>query len=240
MKHAGFAVLFIAFVCWLAPDTLWAQDQPKASQLIESTLGIGNKWASTRYLLYTVDGPTVSPGIASERTFLIDKTSGDCRFEGTNSDKENIVLLFNFNTRKLKKLFVNRKESKENADALFDNVVNQFFMDTQLLFLPAFLSEEPSRVTDVTEKMISSEKMPVISFSNLPAWGGKNVRGKIAVTHKGAIKSITIDNAEYRTSGSKDIGGGIVLSTVFEGRDVYKFLTVAAFTQMEIGKFTDF
>lgn len=233
MKHFGFTVLILFFL-FVDFNKLSAQE---GKDLIQSA--ISDKWANTRYLFYAAIGSSTIPGFNHERTFLIDKKTADCRFEGTNKNNESIVLLFNYKTKRTKKYFVNAQESKDNGDELAENIFNQFFADTQLLFLPAFLAENPTSIKDVSQKIINANKINILSFTNLPTLGEKTINGKILLTNKGEIKSIFVDNTEYNTSLSKDIGGGILLPTKFEGQNSYRFQTVAAFTQVEIGKFTN-
>lgn len=240
MRHFRFTLFFIGSVLLFAPWTLNAQEQQNGKDLVELSTGEANKWANTRYLLYTAVGPSNIAGFGNDRTFLIDKRTGDCRFEGTNKNSENIVLLFNYKTKRTKKYFINTQESKENIADLAENIFTQFFNDTQMLFLPAFLSNNPSSITDVSQKIFDADKVNIISFSHLPTFGDTAIDGKISVTNKGEIKSISIDHTAFKASVTKDIGEGILLPTVFENRETYRFQTVAAFTEMEAGKFTDF
>ncbi|MBL1409676.1 hypothetical protein [Sphingobacterium faecale] len=238
MKYNGFTFFLIGYILLSIPCNLNAQEQ-SGKDLVELSVGEANKWANTRYLLYTAIGPSHIVGFNNERTFLIDKKTADCRFEGINKNNENIVLLFNYKTKKTKKYFINEQESKENTDSLIDNILTQFFNDTQMLFLPALLSNSPSKITEVSQKVFNADKINIISFSNLSTLGDNTIDGKISLTNKGEIKSISIDNVEFRTSATKDIGEGILLPTVFEHRSTHQFQIVAAFTEMEAGKFTD-
>lgn len=238
MKHLRLTVFFIGLILCLNQNSLIAQEQKNGKELIHLAIGEANKWSSTRYLLYTVNGPSASPTVSNERTFLIDKNTGDCRFESVNKNNENIILLFNYKSKTVKKYFINEIEDRGNFEQIFENILNQFFIDTQILFLPAFLSDSPSNITEVSQKIINTDKINTICFTSLPTLGNDSVDGNISLTNKGEIKSIVLANIEYKTSGSKDIGGGIFLPTVFESQSSYKFQTVAAFTDIETGKFS--
>ena len=239
MKHVEFTAFLVGLLLFLNFGNLNAQEQKSGKDLIQMSIGEANKWTNTRYLLYSVVGPSNNSGMGNERSFLIDKKTGDCRFEGTNKNNESLVLLFNYKTKKVKRYFVNTEESKENPNSIMDNILGQFFKDTQILFLPAFLSDSPSSITDVSQKVINTDKLNVISFTNMPTLGHDNVNGKITLTNKGDIKSISVGNIEYKTSAIKDIGEGILLPTVFENHSSYRFQIVAAFTDVETGKFTN-
>lgn len=239
MKHLRFTLFFIGLLLLLNQSSVNGQDKQYGSDLIQMAIGEANKWTNTRYILYTVTGPSSTQGVKNERTFLIDKNTGNCRFEGINITNENIILLFNYKSKTTKKYFVNSQESKDNIDHLFESILNQFFIDTEILFLPALLSENPSNITDVSQKIINTDKVNTIYFTNLPTLGNNSVNGRISLTNKGEIKSIVLSNTQYNTSSSKDIGGGIFLPTVFESQSSYKFQTVAAFTDIETGKFSN-
>lgn len=239
MKQFRFALLFLVSMLYIEIGTTVAQEHKNDKELIQQAVGESRNWTNTRYLLFAATGSSVSSPFPNERSFLIDKSTGDCRFEGTNKNNENVVLLFNYKSGKSKKCYVNGKESTAGIDEMVESIIIQFFADTQLLFLPAFLTENLSAITDISQKILNSDKIAIFSFSNVPNFGEKNITGKILITSKGEIKSISLDNSTYTTSASKDIGSGILLPTLFEGPTVsIKFNTVAAFTQIESGKFT--
>lgn len=239
MKHLRLTVFFIGLFLFVSYGRLNAQEQENGKKIIQLAIGDANKWGNTRYLLYTVTGSSSISEFSNERTFLIDKTTGDCRFEGVNKSKENVVVLFNYKSKKLGKYFIDIQEGKGNIESIFESILQQFFRDTQILFSPAFLSDNPSNIRALSQKIINTDKITVIDFTNLPTLGTDTVDGKISLTSKGEIKSIVIDNVEYMTSVSKDIGGGIILPTIFEGQFSYRFQTVAAFTDIEAGKFNN-
>lgn len=239
MKHVRLTFFLIGIILFLGLGSVNAQEQKNGKDLIQMSIGEANKWTSTRYLLYSVVGPSSMPDFGNERSFLIDKKTADCRFEGINKNNESIVLLFNYKTRKAKKYFINAQERTENTDNVVEQILNQFSKDTQILFLPAFLSDAPSSITEVTQKIFNADKVNIISFANLPTLANGTIDGKILLTNKGEVKSIVINNTTYNTSMIKDIGEGILLPTVFENQSKYLFQTVAAFTDMEAGKFTN-
>ncbi|SKB86802.1 hypothetical protein SAMN05660841_02758 [Sphingobacterium nematocida] len=239
MKYLILTVFFIGLFLFVSCGRLNAQEKENGKKLIQLAIGDATKWENTRYLLYTVTGPSLIPGFSNERTFLIDKTTGDCRFEGVNKSKENIVILFNYKSKKLRKHFIGIQEAKDNIDSILESILQQFFTDTQILFSPALLSDNPSNIRELSQKIINTDKITIIDFTGLPTLGNSTVDGRMSLTSKGEIKSIVIDNVEYMTSVSKDIGGGIILPTIFESQFSYRFQTVAAFTDIETGKFNN-
>lgn len=238
MKQFRFALLCVVSMLCIEVGTTVAQDHKEDKELIRQAVGEKRNWTSTRYLLYSASGSSTTSLFSNERSFLIDKGNGDCRFEGMNKNNEDVVLLFNFRSGKSKKYYVNGKESTSSMDEMAEIIIDQFFADTQLLFLPAFLTEHQSTITDTVQKIFNADKTTIFSFSNVPGFGEKSTTGKIVITSKGEIKSISLENNTYHTSASKDIGSGILLPTFFEGPTTIKFNTVAAFTQIEPGKFT--
>lgn len=233
LRSIAFLMLFIGI------STAKGQYRANDKDLIQITVGESRNWTNTRFLFYTANGSSIIPNFSNERSYLIDKTTGDCRFESINKNDENVVLLFNYKSKKSKKYYVNNKESNSEISTLLDNIVDQFFADTQLLFLPAFLTTNKSAITDISQKILNSDKVSIISFNSIPNFSEKSTTGKLFISSKDEIKAISIDNNTYTVSASKDIGSGILLPTLFEGQNTVIFNTVAAFTQIEPGKFTN-
>ena len=127
MKHLKLTVLFIGLMLFANLNLVKAQEKANGKALIQRAIGEANKWANTRYLLYTATSPSTISGFQEDRTFLIDKKTGDCRFEGINKSNENVVLLFNYKSKTAKKRFINAHEDSVDMERLFENVLYQFF-----------------------------------------------------------------------------------------------------------------
>ncbi len=228
-------ILFVLILpCILAtgqtPEALWK--------------GVGGKtkWDSTNYILFTANGNSTA-NLGSTRKFLINKKSGQVRFEGQSSEGNQIVALFNFKTQKLSKLFQSgeelKAESPESAE-LFELVNKQYKRDAVFIFLPILVESPDTKIGTEGSKIVNSEKLQAFSFE----LKNNTLSGEIFYNREtGQIKQI-IDQSgnEYFVNGYKDIGGGLILPTTFKSMSSQEnsatYTTVAAFTEMEESKFT--
>ncbi len=209
--------------------------------------GIGgkSKWESTKFILFTSQGNETTKLLSSERTFLIDRSSGRCRFEGKTTSNQSIVLLFNYKSKQLDKLYLNGAEpkgSKTFTSFHFQQIIEQFFEDTKLLFLPSSFDQSNTIVGTPSQKIINTEKTTVFPISSALLFDGSIFNGKITLNIAGQIIRSETNQNIYTISGYKDIGGGLNLPTAFKHTTSPSknctFTTVAAFTDMEEGKFT--
>lgn len=203
---------------------------------------IKQKWKQHRYFLYTAKGNVHSNLIGNQRSFLIDNVTGNCRLETPNLQSQEVIVLFNFKTKKLIKQYIAGKENSTNNQQMLSAALDQFFEDSKLLFLPILLTDQSISFTSPTSKIINTEKINSVSFSNLTTLDKQNVAGKIEINTKGEIKAFSDGTSEYVVQNYKDIGSGIILPTSYKNvKDSVQscnFTTVAAFTDIEAGKFT--
>jgi len=220
--------------------------QAQAPLELSSSLwrGIGGKtkWDSTNYILFSVTGND-SEFLQNGRKFLINKRSGQVRFEGKTENGNNIVALFNFKTEKLSKLFSNGEERPVSTEVntVFTRINEQFKKDAAFIFLPALIDAPDTRTGKVSSKIVNAEKLLSVSFQ----LKDNSLSGELLFNGEtGYIKQI-IDKEgnEYFVNGYKDIGGGLVLPTVFKSMNGSEksatFPTAAAFTDMEESKFSN-
>ena len=208
--------------------------------------GVGGKvkWDSTNYILFTAKGKS-KENLSDTRKFLINKKSGQVRFEGQSSAGNQLVALFNFKSQKLSKLFRSGEELNPTSDEsmeLFDLISKQYKRDAALIFLPILLESPDTKTGAETSKIVNSEKLQTFTFE----LKNSTLSGEILYNSEtGQIKQI-IDQSgnEYFVNGYKDIGGGLVLPTTFKSMSSQSnnvtFTTVVAFTEMEESKFTSF
>jgi len=217
--------------------------QAQTTDALWKGVGGKSKWDSTNYILFTANGKSIE-NLGNTRKFLINKKSGEVRFEGQSTDGNQIVALFNYKSKKLNKLFlsgeVQKTENPETAE-LFEHINKQYGIDATLIFLPILIESPDTRTGEEASKIVNSEKLQVFSFEL------KNnvLSGEIFYNKEtGQIKQVK-DQAgnEYFINGYKDIGGGLILPTTFKSisRDANAtiYTTVAAFTEMEDSKFTN-
>ncbi|TJZ60464.1 hypothetical protein FAZ15_10710 [Sphingobacterium olei] len=209
--------------------------------------GVGgkSKWESTKFILFTSQGNEITKYLSSERTFLIDKSDGRCRFEGKTKSNHSIVLLFNYKSKQLDKLYLNGVETKASSafnSSHFPEIIEQFFQDSRLLFLPSSFDQSNTTAGSPSQKIINAEKTTVFPISSAQLFDGSTFNGKIALNTTSQIIRSETNQSTYIISGYKDVGGGLNLPTVFKHATSPSkhciFTTVAAFTDMEEGKFT--
>ncbi len=236
-KNIVFYIYMFLIVVIIPIQPIFAQSG-SISDKIWNAVGGKNKWDDTNFLMFTVSGNSKYNSISSERKFLLDKKTGDVRFEGSINN-EAVVLLFNVRTQKLSAVF-NDNGANLSIPAYKDelpHIIEQYNQDLKVLSLPVTLLSN-STLSDQTEsKIINAERLKKISFNNFL---GK--AGSIYVNEEtGLIKRIDVDSKTYAVNGYKDIGSGLVLPTSFKGSsDSISYQKVASFTDMERQKFKTF
>src|SRR5690606_20290316 len=140
MKNQKKIVLYfysIIIACIFSPILSFAQSD-NITEKISTSYGGKTKWDNTRYLMFTVTGESNQNTITGDRKFLLDKKTGDIRFEGT-LNKENIVVLFNKNTATIKNVY--DQEGSELPKDVYKNqvrtLIDQLIIDLKILALPA-------------------------------------------------------------------------------------------------------
>lgn len=218
-----------------------AQTQSGTIASLWKGVGGKSKWNATDFILFTANGNDAHY-LQNGRRFLINKKTGECRFEGRTMNNQNIVVLFNYKTEKLLRYFVNGKEEKKHdVDVLasFKQVNEQFLRDASLLFLPTLMDRADTRVGKVSSKIINAEKLHAVSFQLKDNF----IAGDMLFNADDGFIRQLIDKEgnTFYVNGYKDIGGGLFLPTVFKNLQHTDrnttFTTVAAFTDMEAAKF---
>ncbi|GHE37179.1 hypothetical protein [Sphingobacterium griseoflavum] len=222
----------------LTGEQVVAQASQESVSLLWKGVGGKNRWDNTNYILFAASGND-SKHVQSGRKFLIDKRSGQVRFEGRLGDGDNIVAIFNCKTDKLLKLSSNGNEGKPNsteADDVFAKINEQFKKDARFIFLPTLVD----KAGKASLKIVNAEKLQHITFQ----LKDNSLGGELYFNPEtGYIKQLVDkDGNEFYVNGYKDIGGGLFLPTTFKSIDNQdkstSFTTVAAFTEMEDSKFS--
>ncbi|MCI0921050.1 hypothetical protein [Sphingobacterium rhinopitheci] len=217
-----------------------ANGQSKSKQEILTSIGKVSKWHSVNYILFSSN---TQNSIFKERAFLIDKSSGKARFDGKTTNNISLVLLFNYKSKALEKGYINGKLTDAKSIIQYQEVLNQLFDDTKLLFLPMFIvSTHSSHLTIGPGKIANAEKLTEINFKNVLNLNKQAMNGTIYLNSKGDIKEYYIDQSVYAVGDIKDIGDGILLPTRFNNLSNpslnIKFNIVAGFTDIESDKFS--
>ncbi|MCY4780991.1 hypothetical protein ORI89_15130 [Sphingobacterium sp. UT-1RO-CII-1] len=235
-------VRLFVFLLFVLPF-LSAQGQinKEASQMLWKGIGGKEKWEKTNYILFVANGGELDY-TQSARTFLVNRKSGQVRFEGKSLNGDNLAVFFNFNSGKVTKFYINGTQLKELNDTTIkkcDKIKNQFQQDISFLFLSALVNTPETKTGTLSSKIINAEKLQSI---NIELKNGALSGEVLFNAETGYIKQlITKDKGTYYVNGYKDIGDGLFLPTSFKNinnstKSVY-FSTVAAFSDMEESKF---
>ena len=218
---------------------LMAQASQESVSILWKGIGGKVKWDNTNYILFTAHG-NESRFLQNGRKFLINKQSGQVRFEGKSKDGDSWIALFNFKTDKLSKLSYNGVESKSistEGEEIFLKINEQFNKDASFLFLPTLVDKTGKAAL----KIVNAEKLQHIPFQVKQ----NNLSGELYYNGETGIIKQIIDKEgnEFYVDGYKDIGGGLMLPTTFKSLGNQdkstSFTTVAAFTEMEDTKFSN-
>lgn len=235
-------VKHILLIITLLSSSIMLSAQERDKQ--ESLKAIGNitKWKTLNYILFST---TSASNNFQQRSFLIDKSTGKARLEAITTNNTSLVLLFNYKSKLISKCYVNGELTNiESSKIPFQEVLNQLFDDTELLFLPMYVIALPkSQITVDPNKLVNAEKLIEVTFRNATNLNSERISGSIYLTNKGVLKEYTINQDRINVSNIKDIGDGILTPTTFDYIDdtkpTIKFNTVAAFTDVELDKFSN-
>ncbi|MGJ1206519.1 hypothetical protein [Sphingobacterium lactis] len=239
MKHHKNIVRYIYLLfaaLTFAPALLFGQSAAMTDK-IWNAVGGKSKWESTKYIMFTVSGNNKYPAVSGSRKFLLDKQSGNVRFEGTLNN-ENVVALINVQSQKLNHIYdENGSElTLQEYKSVLPDLIDQYNLDLKVLSLPISILAANISGQD-NSKIINAEKLQKLDFSNF--LGSK---GSFYVSEEtGFIKRLEINNKTFAVNGYKDIGNGLVLPTSFKSSgDNITYQKVASFTEMEPEKFKEF
>lgn len=237
----------IFFLFAFAYTTCIAQQDGDIKVKLEKAIGGQDKWTQTHYILFTVSGNDLNTNLNGSRTFLINKSNGDVRFEGENKDRKEVVHLFNYKSHESKDLFIDNKKIKKDSllfKSLHKSIANQFYEDTKLLFTAALLPESLSADNNnYQQKIVNAEKVVYIHTNRLFSLQSQLTHcDAIVNVENGKIRKLDLNGSGvFMVSGYKDIGGGLILPTQFDNiknrSQSCIFSTVASFTEIEDSKF---
>lgn len=235
-KNIVFYIYLIFAALTISPAMLSAQSD-NIMDKIWNGVGGKSKWESTKYIMFTVSGNSKYPSISGNRKFLLDKQSGNVRFEGTLNN-ENVVALLNVQSQKLNHIYnENGAEiSAQDYRNVLQDLIGQYNIDLKVLSLPiSILSSNIS--SQSSNKIINAEKLQKLDFSNFLGNSGSFYVSE----ESGLVKRLDMDNKSYLVNGYKDIGNGLILPTTFKANaDSITYQKVASFTEMEPEKFKTF
>ena len=233
-------VKYILFIClFYSNHVVVAQNTSK--QLILNTIGDAAKWKSLNYILFSSDSPN---NYFLQRSYLIDKQTGQARLDAVTTGNQSIVMLFNFKHKRIEKCYIDGQLSDLNTLIVpFQEILNQLFQDTELLFLPMFVITAPkNHIAIKTDQIVNAERLVEVVFQKVSNLNKDNMAGSIYLNNKGELKEYIINQDKIAISDIKDIGDGILIPTSFNytnATKTIKFTTVAAFTDVELSRFSN-
>src|SRR5690606_20992349 len=113
----------------------------------------------------------------------------------------------NYKSKQIDKLYLNGVETKDSkifTTSHFQQIVEQFFEDTQLLFLPASFDQSNTSAGSPSQKIINAEKTIVFPISSALLFDGSIFNGKITLNIAGQIIRSETNQNTYTISGYKD------------------------------------
>ncbi|HUH20124.1 hypothetical protein [Albibacterium sp.] len=179
--------------------------------------------------------------IQEEHTYIYDRSTKNCRFEGKTKEGDSLTVLFN-TQNSLGKLYINN-EKKQNPE-LLKSIIQLFNEDSYLLLTPMQLANNRLNLTIQAPVIIDLKKYFILEVNSA---NGQNESAKLYIdSQTGIIRKWETFNKdqekihEFVTSRIKDIGGGLTLATQFTDKisgTVFKYPIVAALLNIETSKF---
>lgn len=236
---------FLLLLFFVPSITSFGQET-KIVQKIWESVGGQRIGTDVRYIAFSAKGNIESvQQISSERQFLVDRQTGNCRFDGANASGNAVTLLFNFKNSTTNKLYIDSKEAAEDK-TLLKSIRSQLLTDLQLLLLPTLLDSKQIQLKEKGTKLIGDQKLVILTFQSTAPIFGSALRGDVFIeTNTGEIKKYDKADASqrisYDVSAYKEIGEGFRLPTIFiatsDDKKSCSFSLVSSFIQVEQSKF---
>lgn len=243
-KSETYPLSIALFFVWIAalPFPLFAQSD-EVSEKIWSSIGGKQQWENARYFMFTCQGPH-EQAHQSAASYLWDRHTGNCRYEGTTADERELVVLFNLHHAE-GQVFIDNI-AQENAELVAEKIkeVRQGFKkDAELLFLPAIQDGKNAQLSLESERLVGASRQFVAQVKSDETVYGADAEGTIHIdAQSGRIRHWDPRHGvSYEVSGYKDIGGGLFLPTRFvaaQGQENVTYSVAAALVHIESRKFT--
>lgn len=243
IRRASFLLLFSLFSIFTY-QSAFSQTKDQTLNLIWQGLGGKQAWNDARYFMFTCHA-NLGGIFDQEHVYIWDRSSGDCRFEGTIEQEQKIVVLFNAISNKGKAFIDNRPiGNRDSATHILLPVIEAFNRETFWLF-PSKSLTDTSLLTVKDTELIGSARYNVVELQ-LPIADSIQIKSKVYIdTNTGRIfQWQTLDKEEnivynFLTSNFKDVGGGLILPTIFTDTkkgSYLKFPIVSALINIESDK----
>src|SRR5690606_1679433 len=232
------------FFMWLAslPAMVLAQVED-LSEKIWTSMGGQQHWENARYFMFTCQGPH-DPVHQRPASYLWDRFTGDCRYEGTTADERELIVLFNLNGLE-GQVYIDDVIQDDSViiQKKISKVRQGFKKDAELLFLPAIQDGKNVQLSLEAERLVDASRQLVAQVKNEGTVYDANAEGTLHIdAQTGRITQWNpLNGVSYDVGGYKDIGGGLFLPTHFVaagGGQQVVYSVAAALVHIEARKFT--
>lgn len=244
-KFSFYIVLLVSFVA-VKPNVFGQQQNSTINAKLWSSIGGEERWNNSRYLMFSCRG-NAKTGLATERIYLWDKQTGQCRYEGVDTLESDLVVLFNIKSGQ-GTVFSSGEKVADSAEEkrIIEGVGDQFKRDASFIFMPTILERDGTISAENQEKLVGKDRHIIANIKNRNTSYHFAVEGRITMDAKtGRVQSwqptdtTESPNRKYDVSGYKDIGDGLILPTIFSSNgSKITFPLAAALVSIEAEKFT--
>lgn len=234
--------LYASFFFLVNLPILTSQGQSQTIIINKLAEGLGNSASinSSRFIMFS-SAMNNNGFLKGEHTFLYDRETKECRFEGETKEGQQLIVLFNSGTNS-GDVYIDEK--KTDSPEIMKTVVSLFLDDSYYLFLPLMIATKKVPSTAQVSEIIDSKRYYVIKVNSPTSKFDSSILYIDSQT--GTISMWeTFDSSDKRTqdlliSKTKDVGGGLILATKFTDRmngKSFEYPIVAAFLNIEPEKF---
>jgi hypothetical protein len=216
IRKSSYLLFFFISTFFINP--VFSQDKTEVVNLIWQGIGGKQSWDEARYFMFSCK-TNIHQLVPGEHSYIWDRVSGNCRFEGTDSSQGKVLALFNAKSRE-GKIFVNDQAitDQDSAKVLLETIVNAFYSDSFWLF-PSKNLADPSQLVLRDQELIGSTRYYVVEILLRNKHYGEYSSKLFIDTNTGRVyqwQALSDDgNIMYNflTSSFKDVGGGLMLAT---------------------------
>lgn len=246
IKHIRFLFLLVFSFSDVFHHHAFSQTKGQVVNLMWQGFGGKQSWDEARYFMFSCN-TNLHAIVIGEHSYIWDRVSGDCRFEGSSERQEKLVVLFNTKNGN-GKAFINGNEitATDSTQKLIQPVMESFSNDSFWLFLPSHLNN--SSTLEIGEPaLIGSTRYYVVQV-DMPAAPLQISRSKLLIdTNTGRLfqwQALSNNGTvlyNFQTSNFKDVGGGLTLATAFSDTQAgvsIHYPIVSALINVESDKFS--
>lgn len=243
IKKFNYLLLVLISIFFIKPA--FSQNKTEILDLMWQGMGGKQSWDEARYFMFSCKS-NMQQVMLGEHSYIWDRVSGNCRFEGTSDAQERILALFNTKSRKGKILVNNQTiTNPDSAKTLLSPIINSFYSDSFWLFLAKNLTDQ-SQLTLRDQELIGNTRYYVVEIQLKNKDYGEYSSKLYIDTNTGRVyqwQALSDDGNiiyNFLTSGFKDVGGGLMLATTLKDEktgSTINYPIVSALINVEEDKF---